>query len=215
MRSEKKAGVPKLLWCRHWWTSVETLQCSLSSCSWLKGWFGCSPGIFSWKASLLPDGHHSIGFKKAFCCLYRHLLLEKAGHYWHFPGRGAVSIPRTTTRLVQGNRGVSPVPMSGLGHVVSATPWAAQPPGAWPRQRCSQHWPYQVGHLQLATGKAVPWLWGKDGPRRAGSNQFCCFWGLHTDIEHMLAFAALVARGAAWGLGASIPTPALSRWQQS
>lgn len=42
MRSTRKAAVPELLWCRHWWTSVETLQYSLSSYSQLKGWFGCS-----------------------------------------------------------------------------------------------------------------------------------------------------------------------------
>lgn len=29
--------------------------------------------------------------------------------------------------------------------------------------------PIAVGQLQLATGKAVPGLWGKEGPKRAGS----------------------------------------------
>lgn len=49
--------------------------------------------------------------------------------------------------------------------------------------------PYRVGQLQLAAGKAVPWLWGKERPKRAGSNLFCCWEASH---------ASFLSPGGSW-----------------
>lgn len=127
----------------------------LFSTKWLVWLFQRS--LFSWKASLLSGGHHSIprGIFKRHSVYVDIWFWKRQFITGTFLEQMQSASQGPAWGLCKETGRCEPTANERPGWVWwQSCTVPAQPPGAWPRQRCSQHWPYQVGWLQLATGKA-------------------------------------------------------------